>query len=84
MLDEVFVGEVAPNGHFEVEFVAGTGRGTDRSERIEESGDDFVEINRGLWPHRAVSVGPDEVDLSVGRTNNAPMKIMHRSMMLAT
>ena len=37
--DEVFVGEVAPDGHFEVEGFAGAGGLSDGSEGVEEPGD---------------------------------------------
>ena len=78
---DLLVGEVTPDGEFEVEVFTGSGGRTDGPEWVEEGGDESVKVDglrSGNW---AVAVGWDEVQSLVAIDLDGPPPVMNGPVM---
>ena len=78
---DLLVGEVTPDGEFEVEVLTGSGGRADGPEWVEEGGDESVKVDglrSGNW---AVAIGWDEVQSLVAIDLDGPPSVMNGPVM---
>ena len=80
---DLLVGEVTPDGEFEVEVFSGSGGWTDGPEWVEEGGDESVKVDSLRSGNWAVAIGWDEVQSPVAIDLDGPPPVMNGPVMSA-